>query len=102
MQTGRKGERPRIRADGACDPGRGQALEFLELLEGVRPYDRGVVEVSYSKLIKGFSEEGNPQASLGAIQEKEEADFELTTADFCHVISAFGADGEWNMASGNP
>ena len=77
-------------------------MEFLEKLEGVRPYDRGVVEVSYSKLIKGFSDEGNPQASLGAIQEKEEADFELSTTDFCYVISAFGADGEWNMASATP
>lgn len=74
------------------------ALAFLEPLEKLQPYDASIVEVSYSKLIRGFAQERNAQAALGAIQEKEAASCELTTADFCNVIGAFGAEGEWNMA----
>jgi len=74
------------------------AVSFLELIQQSGDVDRvALMEQCYTKLVKGFVEEGNPQAALGAIQEKEEAGFALSTSDFCQVMGGFGVEGEWSM-----
>lgn len=45
------------------------AVPFLELIQQSGDVDRvALMEQCYTKLVKGFVEEGNPQAALGAIQ----------------------------------
>eukprot|EP00959_Pyramimonas_sp_CCMP1952_P393442 8243852-Pyramimonas_sp.AAC.1 len=82
----------------------GQSARVSDMLarmeEDKRPSDDNYSkyrEQCYSKLVVAFAEESNPQGALGAIQEKEEAGFTLSTIDFCHVIAGFGTKGEWSM-----